>query len=170
MLKKTFLLRQIYDFTLICKEENITLSLVLYKKESCFKLKMNTINPYNKPISPIHKKALEIFTLSSQISKYLIYDLAPLQSNGFEDPSIYFTGDIVQQSNSLAPQIMQAESKLFSEERHQHVLSLSHLTNVLYKNCERLERVNSNGKEFLPLLRKELKKFKKLQHIWMLTL
>ena len=124
----------------------------------------------NKPISPIHKKALEIFTLSSQISKYLVPDLAPLQTNGFEDPNIYFTGDIVQQSNSLVPEIIQAESKTFSEEKHKHVLSLSHLTNVLYKNCERLEHSHSNGKEFLPLLRNELKKFKKLQHIWMLTL
>ncbi|MFK5982879.1 MAG: hypothetical protein QM499_08195 [Flavobacteriaceae bacterium] len=131
---------------------------------------MNAITNHNKPISPIHKKALEIFTLSSQISKYLVHDLAPLQTNGFEDPNIYFTGDIVQQSNSLAPEIVQAESKVFSEERYQHILSLSHLTNVLYKNCERLERSNSNGKEFLSILRKELKKFKKLQHIWMLTL
>lgn len=124
----------------------------------------------NKPISPIHKKALEIFTLSSQISKYLVHDLATLQSNGYEDPTIYFTGDIVQQSISLAPEIMQAESKTFSEERHQHISSLSHLTNGLYKNCERLESSHSNGKEFLSILRTELKKFKKLQHVWMLTL
>ncbi|MBE9491080.1 MAG: hypothetical protein IMY67_12350 [Bacteroidetes bacterium] len=124
----------------------------------------------SKPLSPIHKKALEIFTLSSHISKYLAQDLAPLQTNGYEDPNIYFTGDIVQQSISLAPEIVKAESKTYSEEKHQHVLSLSHLTNVLYKNCERLERTNSNGKEFLSILRNELKKFKKLQHIWMLTL
>jgi len=130
------------------------------------KINLNT----NKPISPIHKKALEIFTLSSHISKYLVPDLAPLQANGCEDPNIYFTGDIVQQSNSLMPEIIQAESKTFSEERHQHILSISHLTNVLDKNCERLESSHSNGKEFLPLLRNELKKFKKLQHVWMLTL
>jgi len=131
---------------------------------------MNVITNHNKPLSPIHKKALEIFSLSSQISKYLVHDLAPLKSNGYEDPNIYFTGDIVQQSISLAPEIMQAESKIFSEERHQHISSLSHLTNVLYKNCERLESSHSNGKEFLSILRTELKKFKKLQHVWMLTL
>jgi len=130
------------------------------------RIQLNT----NKPISPIHKKALEIFTLSSRISNYLVSDLAPLQSNGCEDPNIYFTGDIIQQSNLLVPEIIQAESKTFSEERHQHILSISHLTNVLDKNCERLESSHSNGKEFLPLLRNELKKFKKLQHVWMLTL
>ena len=122
------------------------------------------------PLSPIHRKAQEIFTLSSHISKYLAQDLATSNSNGYEDPNIYFTGDIVQQSISLAPEIEKAESKVFSEEKHKHVLSLSHLTNVLYKNCERLEKTSSNGKEFLPLLRNELKKFKKLQHTWMLTL
>lgn len=131
---------------------------------------MNTQINNSIPLSPIHKKALEIFTLSSHISKYLVQDLAALQTNGREDPNIYFTGDIVQQSISLAPEIIKAESKTFSEEKHKHVLSLSHLTNVLYNNCERLERTNSNGKEFLPILRNELKKFKKLQHIWMLTL
>ena len=131
---------------------------------------MNANTRHHKSLSPIHKKALDIFTLSSQISKYLVPDLAHLKPNGSEDPNIYFTGDIVQQSNSLMPEIVQAESKIFSEERHKHILSLSNLTNVLYKNCERLERSNSNGKEFIPLLRKELQKFKKLQHVWMLTL
>ena len=131
---------------------------------------MNYFTPNNKHISPIHKKAIEIFTLSSKISNYLVPDLARLQSDGSEDPSIYFTGDIIQQSNSLVPEIVQAESKYFSEERHQHLVSISHLTNVLDKNCDRLERINSNGKEFLPLLRNELKKFRKLQHSWMLTL
>lgn len=121
-------------------------------------------------LSPIHNKALEIFNLSKLISKYLVHDLAPLTINGKEDPNIYFSGDIVQQSISLAPEIVNAESKTYSEEKHKHVESLSHLTNDLYRNCERLERSNSNGKEFLLLLRKEIKKFKKLQHIWMLTL
>lgn len=125
---------------------------------------------YSKPISPFHKKALEIFTLSSHISNYFAHDLATSHINGFEDPRIYFTGDIVQQSNSLVPEIIKAESKLFSEDREKHVLSISHLTQKIAKNCERLESTHSNGKEFLSLLRKELQKFKKLQHVWMLTL
>jgi len=131
---------------------------------------MNNNNSNSSSFSPIHKKALEIFTLSKLISNYLVHDLAPLCINGKEDPNIYFSGDIVQQSISLAPEIVNAESKTFSEEKHKHAVSLSHLTNDLYRNCKRLEGSNSNGKEFLQLLRKEINKFKKLQHIWMLTL
>ena len=96
----------------------------------------------NHKISPIHRKALDIFTLSSQISRYILPDLAKLQSNGFEDPNIYFTGDIIQQSNSLVPEIVEAERKSFSEERQEHLLSISRLTSVIDKNCERLESIN----------------------------
>lgn len=124
----------------------------------------------NTSNSAIYKKALDIFSLSRNISNYLNHDLAHLQLNGMEDPNIYFTGDIVQQSISLGPQILKAESQPFSEEKHKYAASVMRLSNLLYKNCERLERVNSNGKDFLPLLRKELKKFRKLQHTWRLTL
>lgn len=124
----------------------------------------------NNAHSAIYNKAIDIFSLSRNISNYLSHDLAQLQRNGMEDPNIYFTGDIVQQSVSLGPQILKAESQPFSEEKHKYAASVMRLSNLLYKNCERLERVNSNGKDFLPLLRKELKKFRKLQHTWRLTL
>jgi len=118
----------------------------------------------------LYKKAREIFTLSRSISNYLIYDLATLQNNGSEDPHVYFTGDIVRQSNSLAPKIIDAENQIFQDDRLEEANSLISITNQLYKNCERLEQSNSNGKEFLILLRKELRKFKRLQRNWMMSL
>lgn len=123
--------------------------------------------PKNKKL---HKQALEILMLSRSISNYLIQDLAPLQNNGTENPTIYFTGDIIRQSDSLAPKIIKAESQVFQDDRIKHANSLRNLTNSLYKNCKRLEHTESNGKEFLVLLRHELKKFKRLQRNWMLSL
>lgn len=120
--------------------------------------------------SAMYKKAMDIFAISRNISNYLVHDLAPLQSNGRENTHVYFSGDIVQQSVSLAPEILKAESQPFSEEKHKYAASVVRLTNLLYKNCERLEKINSNGKDFLPILRNELKKFRKLQRSWMLTL
>ena len=93
-----------------------------------------------------------------------------LKLDGSEDNDIYFSGDIIQQSVSLVPEIMNAELERYSEKKHKHIDSLKRLTNKLYKNSYRLERSNSNGKDFLPILRSELKKFKKLQSSWMLTL
>jgi hypothetical protein len=120
--------------------------------------------------SAMYKKAMDIFAISRNISNYLVHDLAPLQTNGRENTHIYFSGDIVQQSVSLAPEILKAERQPFSEEKHKYAASVVRLTNLLYKNCERLENINSNGKDFLPILRNELKKFRKLQRNWMLTL
>lgn|SRR5690606_14350743 len=120
--------------------------------------------------SPIYQKAMEIITLSRSISTYLSQDLAYLQSDGKEDSNIYFSGDIVQQSTSLAPEIEKAELERYNDKKHKHIASVRRLTNLLYKNCTRLEKSNSNGKDYLPILRSELKKFRKLQHTWSLTL
>jgi len=126
--------------------------------------------PVNLSELPIYQKAIEIFALSQSISSYLNEDLSALREDGSEDTNIYFSGDIVQQSVSLAPEIENAERERYSERKYRHVASLRRLTNMLYKNSYRLEKSNSNGKEFLTVLRCELKKFKKLQHNWMLTL
>lgn len=129
---------------------------------------------YNTPPNlselPIYKKALEIFSLSQHISAYLNHDLSALKVDGTEDTNIYFSGDIVQQSVSLVPEIVNAELGKHSDKKYKHIASLKRLTNRLYKNAYRLEHANSNGKDFLPILRRELKKFKKLQSSWMLTL
>lgn len=119
---------------------------------------------------PIYRKAMEIFILSRSISTYLNQDLSMLKPDGTEDNDIYFSGDIVQQSVSLVPEIMKAENERYSDKKHTHVDSLRRLTNLLYKNSYRLEKSNSNGKDYLPILRRELKKFKRLQHTWSLTL
>ncbi|MEL0457222.1 hypothetical protein WJN01_13360 [Flavobacteriaceae bacterium SZ-1-7] len=126
--------------------------------------------PSNLSELPVYQKALEIFALSQNISTYLNHDLSSLQPDGSEDNNIYFSGDIVQQSVSLAPEILNVELQRHSDKKHKHLASLRRLTNKLYKNSYRLERSNSNGKDFLPILRSELKKFKKLQRSWMLSL
>jgi hypothetical protein len=118
---------------------------------------------------PIYKKAMEIFILSRSISTYLNQDLAGL-CDGKEDSNIYFSGDIVQQSVSLVPEIVNAELERYTDKKHKHIASLKRLTNLLYKNSYRLEKCNSNGKDYLPILRSELKKFKHLQRTWLLTL
>ena len=126
--------------------------------------------PSNLSELPVYQKALEIFALSQNISTYLNHDLSNLKLDGSEDNNIYFSGDIVQQSVSLVPEIVNAELERYSERKHKHIASIKRLTNLLYKNSYRLERSNSNGEDFLPVLRSELKKFKQLQRSWMLSL
>ena len=118
----------------------------------------------------LHKKAQEIGRLSRAISTYLMIDLAPLNPNGSEDPNIYFSGDIVQQSISLSEEIIKAERTAIADKKYMHARTLRWLTYRLMQNCKRLEQCNSNGKAFMHILRRELKKFKRLHKYWMLTL
>lgn len=120
--------------------------------------------------TPLYQKAMEIIVLSRSISTYINQDLAYLGVDGTEDFHVYFTGDIVQQSESLAPEIVNAELERHSDKKHKHIASVERLTNRLYHNCKRLTNCNSNGKDYLPILRSELKTFKQLQKVWMLTL
>lgn len=119
---------------------------------------------------PIYKQAIEIIILSRSISTYLNQDLSYLKPDGSEDHHIYFSGDIVQQSSSLAPEIVNAEMSRYSDKKYKHLATLERLTNLLYKNCKRLEKSHSNGRDYLPILRYELKKFRSLQRNWGMTL
>ncbi|EGV42939.2 hypothetical protein BZARG_2385 [Bizionia argentinensis JUB59] len=120
--------------------------------------------------SPLYQKAMDILMLTRSISAYLHQDLSNLKSDNSENDFIYFSGDIVQQSVSLAPEIAKAEEARYSEKKHKHIASVKRLTYLLNKNIKRLEKCSSNGKDYLPLLRSELKKFKQLQRTWHLTL
>ena len=131
---------------------------------------MNYNLPSHLSDLPIYRKAMDIIMLSRSISTYLNQDLSYLNADGSEDNDIYFSGDIVQQSTNLAPEIIKAERERYSEKKHKHLESLDRLTLKLYTNCRRLEHSKSNGRDFLPILKGELKTFRKLQRSWMMTL
>lgn len=131
---------------------------------------MYNYSPINFQKSPIYNKAIEILVLSRNISQYVQDDLSKLKLDGKEDSDIYFSGDIIYQSESLAPEIAKAELERYSDNKYKHIDSVKRLTNRLYRNCRRLENCNSNGKEYVSILRKELKKFKQLHYVWSLTL
>ena len=124
----------------------------------------------DKRNSALYFKAQEIMQISRRISDYIVPDMAVLNENGTEDKRIYFTGDIIRNSHSLILNINKAETEFFQDSRMQYVASVSRLTDRLYKSCERLEYVSSNGRDFLIILRKEIQKFRKLQRVWRLSL
>ena len=117
---------------------------------------------------PIYKKAQEIFKLSQLISVHLQDDLSDLDADGKEDNDIYSTGDMIWQSNSLGPEIIKAE--MDHERRYVHARTLEWLTLRLQRTCKRLERSRSNARDLMPVLRTELRKFRRLQRSWMYNL
>lgn len=125
-------------------------------------------NAYSK--SPIYKKALDILSLSENISQYLNYEMCSLTYDGKEHPAIYLTGDIILHSNFLGDSILEAENEILSENRDKHLTAIEKWAYRLHKNCERLEQHSENGKEFIHLLKHEVRRFRVLQRKWMLSL
>ena len=130
----------------------------------------SSYNKSRQPSEALYSKAREIMKISKSVSDYLLPDVSGLNDHGLEDKSVYFTGDIIRYSESLLPNIARAENEFFQESRKHYVHAVSLLTERLSKHCEHLELVNSNGKDFVRLLRKEIQKFRKLQRVWRLTL
>mgnify|MGYP006928236475 CR=1 FL=1 len=77
---------------------------------------------------------------------------------------------MVQPSVSLGPEILKAEGQTFSEDKRYYVHRIRRLSKLLVASCERIEHSPVQSKDFFPLLKKELKLFKKLQKTWLLTL
>jgi hypothetical protein len=131
---------------------------------------MNYNIPSHLSELPIYQKAMDILVLSRNISTYINQDLSYLRHDGSEDANIYFSGDIIQQSESLVPEIEKAQAELCSYKKYKHLDSLERLIHRLHLNCNRLQHCNSNGRDYLPILQIELKKFRRLQRNWMMTL
>ena len=117
-----------------------------------------------------YNKAIKIGSLSKMISDYLNTDLSTLKLDGTEDINIYFLGDIIRQSSFLAPYIKKINQEVFSEQRHHYANNIKLLTKKLLINCKRLENCNSDGSEFLSILRTELRRFNIIQKKWLLTI
>ena len=117
-----------------------------------------------------YTKAQEIFSLSQHIGNYMVEDLMHLQEDGSEDAYVYVSGDIIQQSQSLGFEILKAEKEHSKTIKQIHAHRLNKLISRLNRTCLRLEKSRSNGRDFLPILRNEIKKFIKMQQLWMVHL
>jgi len=117
-----------------------------------------------------YNKAVKIGSISKMISDYLNTDLSTLKLDGTEDINIYFLGDIIRQSSFLAAYIKKINQEVFSEQRYHYANNIKLLTKKLLINCKRLENCNSDGSEFLSILKTELRRFNIIQKKWLLTI
>ena len=116
-----------------------------------------------------HGKALEIKNISRIIADYVVDELSASTDNS-KSKTLYYSGDIVQQSIIISEEIIKAEKSIFSEKKYFHACTIEWLISRLLITCRRIESSCSKSKDFVTILKKEVKKFKLLQNYWMLTL
>ncbi|EIJ39440.1 hypothetical protein JoomaDRAFT_2461 [Galbibacter orientalis DSM 19592] len=117
---------------------------------------------------PVYRKALYIFKLSRQIVEYLRGDKSVIELHNSKIASDQFSDKLVMTSLGLAPKIAMAEATPDPTIKLASISSIQKNTAALLHYCESLELTHGQGKEFLHLLRKEVKKFGHLQNKWAL--
>lgn len=114
----------------------------------------------------MYERAKQIKALSKHVSQYLNYDLNSLDEEGKEHPGIYLTGDIIMQSDLLGDAVLNSEKEVLQENKEKYHFITEKWLYRLHRNCERLEAYVGNGKEFVLLLKAEIKRFQLLHRKW----
>lgn len=148
-------------FTIEYKDTFFFLSVILYKKAEEEKM------PYKSLKSiPIYKEALDLCRISRELVSYVTYnkDLLRLyESDSLRD----IIADSLLTDAILIPQkIVQAE---WSESRSVRLKSASYIfimTRNILSYCNGLEKIGVKEKEYLNLVRNEIKSFRRSFQTW----
>ena len=119
--------------------------------------------------SKLYNKSLEIKNISKKISDYIIFELSN-STDYSKNTILFFSGDIVQQSDIISEEIIKAQVSLISENKNSHIKTIQWLIFRLMQTCKRIENSSSNSKDYISILVKEINKFKLLKKSWLLTL
>ena len=119
-----------------------------------------------KDYKQIYFKAKEIEYLSDSISRSFMYDYEHLDRNGKEHPDIYFLGDLIRDSNFLSLEVLSMHYYSQKEDQIKFALKARLCSSRLFRKCKRLEKNSKSGKDYIYLLKKELKRFNRLQEKW----
>ena len=106
----------------------------------------------------IYKKSLDIFDLSRRIASYITddKDLISMYKSGSKSDN--YADNLVLNAYRLVPKIVEAEIQDNQILKLKQAKSLKYFIERIYQDCLMLESLKIQGKDFVQLLRKELKK------------
>lgn len=119
--------------------------------------------------SKFYNKSLEIKKISKKISDYIIFEFSN-STDYSKNTILFYSGDIVQQSDIISEEIIKAQVSLISENKNSHIKTIQWLIFRLIQTSKRIENSCSNSKDYISILVKEINKFKLLKKSWLLTL
>jgi DNA-binding XRE family transcriptional regulator len=118
----------------------------------------------------IYQKSLDIFKLSRRIASYITYDKDMLSMYKSNNKADRYADSLVMDALGLVPRIVETENQVNPSLKLKYAKSLRLSIDRLYSNSIKLEKTKVQGKEFIMLLRKELKNFKKLHKLYVNSL
>ena len=115
---------------------------------------------------PIYRKALDLCTISREIASFVTYnkDLLKLyQSNSLRD---HIADSLLTDTILIPQQIAQAETSDSQAVRMKSARFINIMLRNIISYCNGLEKDGVQEKEYLNLLRKEIRSFRKTFRVW----
>jgi hypothetical protein len=110
----------------------------------------------------IYQKSLYIFKLARRITSYITNDKDILSMYMSDKRSYRYADNLLMNALGLVPKIVETECQENPRLKLKYAQSLRYFIDGLYQNCLQLESTKIQGKDFVRLLRKELRHLRKI--------
>lgn len=110
----------------------------------------------------IYQKSLYIFKLARRITSYVTNDKDVLSMYLSDKRSYRYADNLLMNALGLVPKIVETECEENPGLKLKYAVSLRYFIDRLYQNCLQLESTKIQGKDFVKLLRKELKNLRQI--------
>ena len=120
--------------------------------------------------SIIYKKSMDIFKLSRSIASYITddKDVVSMYRSGSKIDN--YADNLVMNAFHLVPKVVEAETQESPYIKLKYMQSLRYFIDRLYLDCLHLEETRTQGKDFVKMLRKELKSLRKIHRLYVNSL
>jgi len=110
----------------------------------------------------IYKKSLDIFKLSRRVASYITDDKDVISMYRSGNASDNYADNLVMNAFRLVPKIVETETQENPRLKLKYAKSLRYFIDRLYHSCLQLEKTKIQGKDFVVMLRRELKLLRKI--------
>ena len=117
--------------------------------------------------SRIYQKSIEIFRLTRRVASYVTNDKDIHAMHVSKIKSDKYADSLVIDSLGLVPKVVETEIQQNPILKLKYAKSLQYIIDRLYSNCVKLENSKIQGKDFVCVLKKELKSLRKMHNLYL---
>lgn len=118
----------------------------------------------------IYKKSIDIFKLSREVASYITDDKDMISMYRSGNKSDNYADNLVMNAFRLVPKVVETETQESPTIKLKYAKSLRYFIDRLYQDCLNLESSKIQGKDFVRMLRKELKNLQKIHKTYVNSL
>ena len=120
--------------------------------------------------SIIYQKSIDIFKLSRSVASYVTDDKDVISMSHSANEVDNYADNLIMNALKLVPKVVETETQESPSKKLRYAKSLRYFIDRLYQDCLHLEGSRIHGKDFVRMLRKELKSLRKIHRLYVNSL